>query len=107
MAPLLEEAVLGTGSLRSVGGLAGDPVVQGQERDAEDPERMLGAQLAALDEDVELLGEAGDRQRGQLVRGLVDVGEVVPGLTVVDAAAQGEAAVGSCRGPQRRGEAAL
>ena len=38
--------------------LAADAVVQDQEREAEHPERVLGAQLAVLDVDVELLGEA-------------------------------------------------
>ena len=76
------------------GGLACDPVVQGQEREAEDPERVLRAQRAVLDEDVELLLEAVHGQGGELVCRRVDVGEVVPGLAVVDAAGQRQAPVG-------------
>src|SRR3954452_3210077 len=79
---------------RSPGGLAGDAVVQGQEMEAEDPEHVFGAQCAVLDEDVELLLEAMHGQGGELVCGGVDVGEIVPGLAVVDAAGQGQATVG-------------
>ena len=57
--------------------------MQDQEREAEDPERVLGPQVAVLDEHVELLREALHGQCGQLVRVGVDVGQVVPGLTVV------------------------
>src|ERR1700752_3642451 len=79
----------------SAGWLARDPVVQGQEREAEHPESMLGAQLALLDEDLELLLEAGHGQGSQLVGCRVDIGEVVPGLAIVDAAGQRQATVGS------------
>ena len=46
--------------------LAADRVVQHQEREAEHRERVLGPQLAAVDVHVELLGEAGHGQRGEL-----------------------------------------
>lgn len=78
---------------RSAGGLTCDPVVQGQERETEDPERMFRAERAVLDEDVELLLEAVHGQGSELVCRRVDVGEVVPGLAVVDAAGQRQAPV--------------
>jgi hypothetical protein len=67
--------------------------VQGQERETEDPEGVLRAQGAVLDEDVELFLESVHCQGCELVCRAVDVGEVVPGLAVVDAAGQRQASV--------------
>jgi hypothetical protein len=53
-------------------------VVEHQERQAKDPEGMLGPQLVVVVEvDVELLGEARHAQGGELPGGRVEVGEVV------------------------------
>ena len=74
-------------------GFACNAVVQGEEREAEHPERVFCSQSAVLDEHVKLLLEAVHGEGGELVRGRVDVSEVVPGLPVVRAAGQGQAAV--------------
>jgi hypothetical protein len=76
------------------GGLAAHPVVQDQEGQPEDGKGVLSLQFAVLGVDVELLGEAVNRQRreGPAVR--VDVGEVVAGLVQVAAAGQDQAAAG-------------
>ena len=47
-------------------GLGVDAVVEDEEREPEDPEGVLGAQLVVLDVDVELFGEAMDRQGREL-----------------------------------------
>jgi hypothetical protein len=62
---------------------------------------MLRAQHTVLDEDVELLFEVGSGQGRELVRRRVDVGEVMPGLAVMDAAGQRQAPVvrPPCREP--------
>src|SRR6266545_1171007 len=64
-------------SLRSrwcAGRFAVQAVVEHQEGKPEDPERMLGPQFVVLDVDVELLGEAVNRQCSQLPGGRIDVG---------------------------------
>jgi hypothetical protein len=54
--------------------------VQDQEGQPEHGKGVLGPQFAVFGVDVELLGEAADRQRGEVPAGRVDVGEVVAGL---------------------------
>ena len=85
-----------------------DPVVQHQERKPEDPEGVLGPQLAVVDVDVELLGEAVHGQRGELAgcRGRCRSGSGRAGRQVA-AAGQRQAAAGSRPGHQRGGEAGL
>src|SRR5262249_61956558 len=78
-------------SSRGACGLAVHPVVEHEERQPEDGESMLGPQFAVLDIDVELFGEALDRQHGELFGGWVDVGEVVARLVQVPAAGQDHA----------------
>ena len=78
------QVVSGRGRLSGSGsGLSGNPVVKCEERKPKHPERVFCAQVAIFDEHVELLLEAVHGQGGELVRGRVDVGEVVPGLPVV------------------------
>ena len=60
--------------------------MQHQERKPEHPEGMFGAQLVALDVDVEMLGEPVDRERRELPARRVDVGQVVTGLVVIASA---------------------
>ena len=62
-----------------------------QERQAEHPERVLGAQLARLGVDVEALGETPDGGGGELGRLGVDVGQVVTRLVKLAAAVQHQA----------------
>ena len=50
-------------------GLGVDAVMEDEERQPEDPEGVLGAQLVVLDVHVELFGEAVDRQRRELSGG--------------------------------------
>src|SRR5262245_9800218 len=59
-----------------------DAVVEDEERQAEDRERVLGSQLAVLDVDVELLGEPADLEGRELAGVGIDVGEVVAGMVV-------------------------
>src|SRR5215472_12041745 len=56
----------GDPSWRSAAGFAVYPVVEDEERQPEDGEGMLGPQFAVVDVDVELFGEAADRQHGEL-----------------------------------------
>jgi hypothetical protein len=51
--------------------------VQNQEREPEQPERVLRAQVAVPFVDLQLLGEAVDGERRQVARGGVDVAQVV------------------------------
>src|SRR5262249_53161073 len=91
-------------SSRGACGLAVHPVVEHEERQPEDGESMLGPQFAVLDIDVELFGEALDRQHGELFGGWVDVGEVVARLVQVAAAGQDQATAGAGARQQRGGE---
>ena len=76
-------------------GLSCNAVVKGEERKPKHPERVFCAQGAVFDEHVELLLEAVHGQGSELVRGRVDVGEVVPSLPVVGAAGECQATVGA------------
>jgi hypothetical protein len=66
--------------------------VQDQERQAEHPERVLGPQLARLEEHVEPLGEPAHRGGGQLGRLRVYISKVVARLIQLAAAVQHQAA---------------
>src|SRR5215211_6824628 len=81
-------------------GLAMDAVVEDEEREPEDRERVLGPQLPSLvEEDVELLGEAVDNQGRQLARLWVDVAQVVARVfPVVMGPAAGRAVTGPTAG---------
>src|SRR5262249_14363032 len=89
------------------GGLAADQVVEDEEGQPEDGEGVLGPQLAVVCVDVELFGEALDRQHREVPGGWVDVGEVVAGLVLSAAAGQDQATAGAGPWQQRRGEAGL
>src|SRR6187401_2497517 len=88
-------------------GFTRNAVVQREKGVAEHPERVFGSQGAVVDEHFELLLKAVYGQGGELVCGGVDVGEVVPGLPVVCAAGQCQAAVRARSGEEGGGEAAL
>ena len=83
------------------------PVVQDQEREAEDGKSVVGPQFAVLHVDVELLRETADRQHREVPAGRVDVGQVVTRLVQVTAAGQDQAPAGTRPRQQRRGEAGL
>ena len=70
--------------------LAVDGVMQHQEREPVEGERVVGSKLAALGEDVELLGEAVHGQRGELAGFGIDVGQVVAGVGELAAAGEHE-----------------
>ena len=82
-------------------------VVKDEEGQAEDPEGVVGSQFAVPHVDVEFLGEAVHRQRGELSGGRVDVGEVVARVVEVAAAGQDKAATGTNPRRQRGSEAGL
>ena len=88
-------------------GFTRNAVVQREKGVAEHPERVFGSQGAIVDEHFELLLKAVYGQGGELVCGGVDVGEVVPGLPVVCAAGECQAAVRARSGEEGGGEAAL
>src|SRR5215813_3967479 len=94
-------------SARRGGCFAVYPVVEDEKRQPENGECMLGPQFTVLDVDVEPLGEAVDRQHGELIGGWVYVGEVVAGLIQVTAAGQDQATPGAGARQQRGGEAGL
>ena len=83
------------------------PVVQDEEGQPEDGKGVLGSQFVVLQVDVELFGEAVDRQHREISAGWVDVGEVVTGLVQVAAAGQDQATAGAGTWQQRRGKAGL
>ena len=60
--------------------------MEDEEGQPEDGEGVLGAQVAVVQVDVELFGEAVDREHGEIFSGWVDVGEVVAGLIEQDVA---------------------
>jgi len=62
--------------------------VQHEEWEPEDRERVVGPQVAILDVDVELFGEAMNLERRELAGAGLDVGEVV--VRVVETATAGE-----------------
>ncbi len=72
--------------------------MEDQDREPEDPERVLGPQLTAVDVvvdvDVELLGEALDGQGGEVAGGRVDVGQVMAGVAEVALGREGQPAAG-------------
>ena len=83
------------------------PVVEHQEREAENPERMLGPQLALVHVHVQALGEAPGGRGGELGGIRVDVGQVVTRLVELAAAVQDQAAARPRARRQRGGEAGL
>src|SRR5215470_11540030 len=99
--------VVGDVSRGGAGRFAVYPVVEDEKRQPEDRESVLGPQFAVVDVDIELFGEAVDRQHRELPGGWVGVGEVVAGLVQVAAAGQGQATAGAGARQQRSGEAGL
>ena len=81
--------------------------MEDEERQPEDPEGVLGAQLVVLDVHVELFGEAMDRQSRELSGGGIDVGQVVARVIEVAAAGQHETTPRSRARLERGGEAGL
>ena len=55
--------------------------MQHEERQPEDREGVLGAQLGVVDIHVQLLAEPGDGEGGQLAGFRIDVGQVVAGMS--------------------------
>ena len=88
-------------------GLAVYPVVEDEEGQPEDEESMFGPQFAVLDVDVELFGEALDRQHREFPGVWVYVGEVVTWLVQFAAAGQDQAAARAGARQQRGREAGL
>ena len=86
-------------------GLGVDAVMEDEEGQPEDPEGVLGAQFVVVDVYVELFGEAMDRECGQLIVVLVDVGEVVAGVIERAAAGEPQPAAGSRPWGEGGGEA--
>ena len=78
--------------------------MQHEERQPEQREGVLGAQLVLVDVHRELLSEPVDRQRGQFAGVGVDIRQVVAGVLVA-VAGQREPAIVTSTGQQRCGEA--
>jgi hypothetical protein len=81
--------------------------MQHKEREAENPERMLGPQLTLVHVHIQALGESPDGRRGELGGLRVDVGQVVTRLVELAAAVKYQAAARPRARRQRRGEAGL
>src|SRR5215217_1593677 len=86
---------------------AADAVAQHQEWQPEEPKRVIGAQLAVGDVDIELLFETRHPKCRQLARGGLNKGQVMAGMRQGAATGQHQASTDACAWHQGGREAGL